>query len=329
MSQNRKLLMVGGASLVLALSTGIYSYILIGRSSAECVSGAGMDCRVFVPWLWLALGFLAIAVSASVLRILPATNSSRTIHWVPIGLLVGMLILALCVTLTQTKQGIAPPGMSTQAIRFPSTAKSLTARAQAVSGATDVIASGSGTGPHPFPEIPRSRSGLPFENDPFIAKSKEEQAWLDRNGYPNEKQWAAYTRASDLQLREASMLGDKAARGVLLHRELMSGNDAAIDEMLKEGAAGSGFALDMLASFLASNRGGDKVSAFAISRVSEMRGNFRLAGARDLMFDRSLTNLERLQGEQEAMEIYRSIHELQKKLRGADSSPVDPRPVGG
>ena len=179
---------------------------------------------------------------------------------------------------------------------------------------------------YPFTGVPRSRQGLAFEDDPFIVESAEEQAWLDRQGYPNARQWAAYTQASDAMLGEAAAAGDVAAQTILDHRRLMAGDEAAIDDMLVSAAEGHGFALQMLASYMAPK---DRLAGYALSRVLEMRGNYRVAGARDVMFGKPLNQVERMQAENEALRIYKSLYDLQKSIKGPNSPPVDPRPIGG
>lgn len=56
----------------------------------------------------------------------------------------------------------------------------------------------------PFQQVPKTRMGLPLEDDPFVAESEEERRWLDRNGYPNAVQWESYTQASDYELSLAA-----------------------------------------------------------------------------------------------------------------------------
>lgn len=172
---------------------------------------------------------------------------------------------------------------------------------------------------NPFPGVPKTRKGLSLTEDPFFAESAAEQAWLDRHGYPNAEQWKVYTQASDSQLQIASTQGDRAAKALLLQRNLMAGEEGAIAEMLGEGATGSIFALELLSSTLA-NRQNDRVMAYAVSRVAEMNGNFRIAGGRDLMFREPLTPVEKIDAEQEAFRIYAD-------LSRSSSFRMDPRPI--
>lgn len=169
---------------------------------------------------------------------------------------------------------------------------------------------------------------MSLEGDPFGATSSAEQAWLDRNGYPNERQWAVLVGASDAQLADAAGAGDRVAKTLLDARRLERGDDTAIDAMLEEGARGSTFALELLSSSLAIRRQ-DLVMAYALSRVVELRGNARVATGRELMFSRPLTPIERVQGEQEALELLQRIRHLQVTLAGAKSPATDPRPIGG
>ena len=317
------------AAALAAILAGLYTRLAIQKSAADCIANISPSCGEFTPWMWIAIALLATSGGYLAIYLLRKRIESR---W-PSGLLAAVFVITLGSAAFHAIRAIGPQHAALLA-KIPSIGVSadpsgFKERVRRISASKTHPPSPSAD-THPFPEVPRSRSGLAFEGDPFIAKSKAEQAWLDRNGYPNKEQWAAYINASDLRLREAAELGDKAASGVLLHRRLMGGDDSAIDAMLTEGALGSGFALDMLASFLASSRGGeDRMIAYAISRVSEMRGNLRLSGARDLMFDKPLSSVERIQAEQEAVEIYNSIYRLQKNLKGPDSSPVDPRPIDG
>lgn len=318
------LLCVVGLAIVLAAAAFIHTNTLIQQGAVQCTAQSSDICRQFVPWLWAGVAFAVIGVVSLVAWF---ARRTRLAAW-----LAPILFAALLVPATYSIwlffQGSEPvsiqPNNGSAGQRPDDLAKRIEqAKAQAKPESLRP------PGQHPFPDLPQSREGLPLEDDPFMAKSKAEQLWLDRNGYPNAKQWAAYTQASDLQLREAAAQGDRGAKAMLDHRRLMAGDDAAVTDLLTEGAKGSGFALDMLASYLASTRGGDQQTAYAVSRVSEMRGNLRVAGARDLMFSTPLTDSERMEGDLEAMEIYNSLYELQQKLKGPSSSPVDPRPIGG
>lgn len=65
---------------------------------------------------------------------------------------------------------------------------------------------------HPFPEVPQTRDGMSFDNDPGYAESKAEQKWLDRHGFPNEKRLDAYMGAPEALLKQASEAGIKSRR---------------------------------------------------------------------------------------------------------------------
>lgn len=101
---------------------------------------------------------------------------------------------------------------------------------------------------HPFPEIPRTRDGMSFENDPGFAESKAEQKWLDRHGYPNEKQLEAYMLAPEALLKQAAEAGDIAAQAMLDAR-LLPTDPKAQQRLVDAGAEGNLFALNMLASY--------------------------------------------------------------------------------
>ncbi|UOV04368.1 hypothetical protein MUU77_03410 [Pseudoxanthomonas sp. F37] len=315
---------IAGSAIALAIATLLQTKRLIQQVSLQCATQNLDICGEFVPWVWICISFSAIAALASVLWF--ARRRPLAGRLAPISFFILLLVTAYSMWLwfRPSDYALAKPNANHEARRIEDLARQID---HAKAGAE--LEPQQPRGHHPFPDLPQSRDGLPLNDDPFIATSKAEQAWLDRNGYPNAQQWAAYTRASDVQLRDAAKQGDKGATALLGHRRLMAGDDTAVVDLLTEGAKGSGFALDMLASYLASVRGGNRQTAYAISRVSEMRGNFRVAAARDLMFDTPLTNTERMQGDQEAMEIYNSLLELQRKIRGPGSSPVDPRPIGG
>lgn len=279
------------SAIALSGATLLHTNALIQQVSLHCATQDSDICRHFMPWLWICFVFFLIGMFALAMWFARRTRlASRLAPILSVALLmaagysVWLWIRPSEPTLTQENTGLATPRTNDLSIRIER------AGAQAK---PDSLRPG---GHNPFPDLPQSRDGLPLDDDPFVATSKAEQSWLDRNGYPNAKQWAAYTHAPDLQLREAAERGDRGAKAMFAHRRLMAGDDAAVTDLLTEGARGSGFALDMLASYLASSRGGNRQTAYAISRVSEMRGNFRVAAARDLMFDTPLTNTERMQG---------------------------------
>lgn len=176
---------------------------------------------------------------------------------------------------------------------------------------------------HPFPGIAKSRANLPLETDPFPAQSRAEQRWLDRNGFPNAEQWQTYSTASDALLAQAADAGDEIADVMMQGRALARGDVSASDRLLAAAANGSSFALSTLAAYMAGSSKGNREAGYALSRVAEMRGDYRLAAARDVMFAKPLTLQERLNAEAEAVEIF-------NKLRSSSSIGnkfVDPRPI--
>lgn len=174
---------------------------------------------------------------------------------------------------------------------------------------------------HPFPAIPRSRIGMPLDNDPFVAESIEEQRWLDRNGYPNAEQWRIYSTASDLALQQAAAAGDQVALVMLENRALMRGDKDAADRMFKAAAGGSSFALSLLAGYMAASPGGDPILGYAVSRVQEMKGDKRAAIGREMIFRAPLSPEARVRGEADALRLFDSLR------RSSTKQPfVDPRP---
>ncbi|MEJ7746017.1 MAG: hypothetical protein WKF61_04540 [Luteimonas sp.] len=177
---------------------------------------------------------------------------------------------------------------------------------------------------HPFPGVPTTRVGLPLKGDPFLATSKAEQLWLDRNGYPNAEQWEIYSQASDSLLATAADSGDSVAKVMLNIRRLTAGDMSATQELLATGANGSSFALEMLSSFMAGSSKGDPMTGYALSRVVEMRGNYRVAMGRDVMFAKHLNPVQRMEAEGKAMEIFNA---MKKNRKGGGF--IDPRPIDG
>lgn len=318
------LLWMAAASLIVTIAIGLHSYSIMTSTALHCLAQKVGPCNAFVPWMWLAVASAAISLASATGYYVAALG-----RHVWFRLLVSMLALVVLGAAMYLHFKVRVDGSQGEpTVSGLPAEQSMVDRARQAQLGASASPGAAVPAVHPFPEIPKTRDGLALESDPFIATSIEEQAWLDRNGYPNEPQWAAYSQATEMQLREAAATGDKAAKVILLHRQLMAGDDSAINELFNEGVSGSGFALDMLASFLASSRGSDRSTAYAVSRVSEMRGNLRVAIARDLMFDSPLTQDERRQGEKAALEIYSALASQQKKER-PNSSPVDPRPIGG
>lgn len=179
---------------------------------------------------------------------------------------------------------------------------------------------------HPFPEVPRTRDGMSFDNDPGYAESKAEQKWLDRHGYPNEKQLEAYMVAPEALLKQASDAGDKVAQTILDAR-LLPSDPTAQQRLVDAGAEGNLFALNMLASFQGGSASGDPVAAYAVSRVAEMRGDTRASVTREVMMSKSLSTEQRMLGESEALRLNAEIDRIYTSKYG--SAPVlDKRPIG-
>lgn len=179
---------------------------------------------------------------------------------------------------------------------------------------------------HPFPEVPLTRAGLGFEDDPGFAESKAEQEWLDLHGYPNIRQWETYSAAPDERLREAAAAGDAVA-GVMLDGRLLRTDPKAQQRLVEAGVDGNLFALQLLASYQAGSRNGDPVAAYAVSRVSEMRGDLRAAIGREVMMTTPLTTEQRMLGEAEALRLNETMNKLYFDKYGAPAEFV-PRPIG-
>lgn len=174
----------------------------------------------------------------------------------------------------------------------------------------------------PFPGVPKSRIGLPMGSDPFTAQSREEQQWLDRNGYPNEQQWQAYTVAADVTLEAAAAHGDSIAAVMLAARQFAHGDPQASGKLLTAGAHGSGFALSMLASHLdTSKQFGNPELGYAISRLAELRGDWRIGFVREGMFAHALSSEQKTRANAKALEMLAEF----SKRNPAWSQP-DPRP---
>lgn len=169
---------------------------------------------------------------------------------------------------------------------------------------------------NPFPEVPRSRRGLSLETDPFGATSIEEQRWLDTHGYPNEKQWNTYSIASEALLRQAAESGDSVA-STMLDARLLPNDPTAKDRLLAAGAEGNLFALNSLAAFLTGSSKGDPLLGYAISRVSEIRGDVRIGMARDAMMPTNLSAEQKIAAEDEVIRINNSLNELYKEVHGS------------
>ncbi|PPT92389.1 hypothetical protein XthCFBP4691_04005 [Xanthomonas theicola] len=168
---------------------------------------------------------------------------------------------------------------------------------------------------------------MSFENDPGYAESKAEQRWLDRHGFPNEKQLEAYMVAPEALLKQASAAGDKVAQTILDAR-LLPTDPLAQQRLVEAGAEGDLFALNMLASYQGGSPNGDPVAAYAVSRVAEMRGDARAAITRDLMISMPLTTDQRMLAEAEALRLNETINQMYRAKHG--TAPVlDKRPIVG
>lgn len=180
----------------------------------------------------------------------------------------------------------------------------------------------------PFPEIAKTRTGLSMEDDPYGPRSRAEQEWLDRNGFPNAQQILEYQRASDLQLEQAANAGDRVAETFLNARKLGAGDSSAEGALLHAGALGNTFALDMLSSVL-SGPGPlqDVVDGYAFSRVAEMRGDFTRSLAR--MARPEIDAFSKYEGEIRAMAYLKLIIEIQREEQGNSAVTFDPRPISG
>ena len=93
-----------------------------------------------------------------------------------------------------------------------------------------------------------------------------------------------------------------------------------------EAAGGSAFALTTLAAYLGGARDGDPVSAYAISRVVEMRGDYRQALGRDVLLRKPLSPIQRLEAEAQAQKMFSALRDAREKRFGKGNA-VDPRPM--
>jgi hypothetical protein len=180
--------------------------------------------------------------------------------------------------------------------------------------------------PSAFTSLPQSRVGLRFSSDPFGATSVAEQQWLDRNGYPNEKQWAAYKTASDGLVAQAAAAGDPLARIEADSRRLMKGDMSGQDGLMKAAVEGSQYALETLAAFHAGSGQGDRKSAYMLYRFGELRGNTTMAIVRNQLVDQ-LTPLQRREAEAGALQLFHQTSSHTRSRTGPRAS-VDPRPFG-
>jgi hypothetical protein len=192
--------------------------------------------------------------------------------------------------------------------------------------ATTIAPSGASRAPvvpvNPFFHLPRTRAGLALESDPFLAESAEEQRWLDRHGYPNSVQYQAYSVATDGLLQQAADSGDRIAGVFLDSRKLLGGDPDAAGRLLFAGSKGSSFALANLQAYMAGTSDGDRVLAYALARVMEMKGDSRSALVREGNFASPLTMDDRHRGELMALQI---LEQFQEDAGSANLN--DPRPI--
>lgn len=178
----------------------------------------------------------------------------------------------------------------------------------------------------PFPEIPQSRKGLDFESDPFGPTSEAEQRWLDAHGFPNARQWETYTTASDYLLEQAANSGDGVARTMLDARSL-SEDPEAKTRLFAAGSEGNIFALNSLAAYMTGSKNGNLQVGYSLSRVAEMRGDSRIAMARDIGMPRKLDDIEKIQAEADAIRMNNQLDRMYREKHGAAPPPPVRRPV--
>ncbi len=179
---------------------------------------------------------------------------------------------------------------------------------------------------NPFPEIPRSRENLDLESDPFGPTSQAEQRWLDAHGFPNARQWETYTLASDYLLEQAANSGDGVARTMLDARHL-SEDPEAKTRLFVAGSEGNIFALSSLATYMTGSKNGNLQVGYSLSRVAEMRGDSRIAMARDIGMPRKLDDIEKIQAEADAIRMNNQLDQMYREKHGVAPPPPVRRPV--
>lgn len=177
----------------------------------------------------------------------------------------------------------------------------------------------------PFPMVAKSRQNLPLKDDPFAPESQPEQAWLDRNGYPNAQQVETYLRAPDSMLEAAASGGDTVAAVMLADRQLRRGSRSAEHQLMEAAANGSSYALITLAGYHG-RPGGDQKKAYALSKVAEMLGDYKMPLVRGLLVTQELDPQDRLEAEARALVIYKRIARL-RQSKGEGLPISDPRPL--
>jgi len=330
-SGSRRLLATAAAAGLIAIVSSVRLVLEIEESSLRCVgANPAANCGGMSALAWTAAGGFLISLVALAIRWAAMAKARVSLGVVERIAIASVLVAIVGVGILTFREGTGSDGV--QAIWSLNTDGSSSDPVVASNrqGAVSEV-DGEGASPkfrHPFPGVPQSRKGLALETDPFTAESVAEQEWLDRNGYPNAQQWAAYSTAGDIQLEAAALAGDKSAAAMFAQRQLMNGDETAIERMLTAGATGNTFALELLASTMIGPEK-DLVTGYAISRVVEMRGNIRIGFNRDAMFSAPLSPMERMEAEQEAFDLYKRMLRLQRSLLGDRSPSVDLRPIGG
>ncbi len=163
---------------------------------------------------------------------------------------------------------------------------------------------------NPFSGLHASRRDLtggdvPF--DPFGGETEEDKAWLDRNGYPNALLWDALTKATDMELDQAVLAGDKIAEVFRDAKRLGKGEPDALATLLDHWEGGSQFALAIATSHLAGNgQASDPRMAYVLFRLMEMSGNYSAAMSREMTVGAEFDQLQRLEAEAMALALFAS-----------------------
>lgn len=115
--------------------------------------------------------------------------------------------------------------------------------------------------------------------------------------------------------------------GVMLDARLLGEDPKAQERLVEAGVDGNLFALQAVASYQAGSRNGDPVAAYAVSRVSEMRGDLRAAIGREVMMPKPLTAEQRMVGEAEAIRLNETMNKRYFDKYGVPAEFI-PRPIG-
>lgn len=181
---------------------------------------------------------------------------------------------------------------------------------------------------NPFSYVPKVRDALPLDDDPFGAQSKEEQQWLDRNGYPNMRQIEAYTKAPDGMLQQATDAGDAVARVMLEERRLRRGDPNAEANLMIAAAEGSIYALNVLAGYYGQKGARtNPVKAYSLTRVMEMLGDYKVPLTRQFVVGQPLNPAQQSQAEADALGMYRNLIQQRKRSAGITRITIEPRPI--